>query len=201
MHTLPCPCPQILRVHISSEDDPYFLHTLEVSEEEFQSLKAEQGILVDFANFPTKLISLLEKCLSSQASDMPRFQAVLSTHTSDSTFRVIETNDFKQLPHITLMFKPGNDFAVKQVGHQGATAHQGVRRMWCQQRHASAHTSSCAQMTCPMDCTYAFHLHPLALLDMLWVLKGVIQQTDVALCCVAPCCPRVPAAVPGIPAG
>jgi hypothetical protein len=115
-------CPQILRVHISSEDDPYFLHTLEVSEEEFQSLKAEQGILVDFANFPTKLISLLEKCLSSQASDMPRFQAVLSTHTSESTFRVIETNDFKQLPHITLMFKPGNDFAVKQVGAGGKGA-------------------------------------------------------------------------------
>jgi hypothetical protein len=117
---------QILRVHISSEDDPYFLHTLEVSEEEFQSLKAEQGILVDFANFPTKLISLLEKCLSSQAADMPRFQAVLSTHTSDSTFKVIETNDFKQLPHITLMFRAGNDFAVKQVGRLAHREHRAA---------------------------------------------------------------------------
>ncbi len=28
-------------------------------------------------------------------------------------FRVVETNDFNQLPHITLAFRPGNDAAVK----------------------------------------------------------------------------------------
>jgi spindle assembly abnormal protein 6 len=110
-------------VHISSEEDPFFLHTLEVSEEEFQSLKAEQGILVDFANFPGKIISLLEKCQSSQETDMPRFQAVLIIRPGESTFKIVETNDFKQLPHITLAFKPGNDFAVKQV-RKGKREHQ-----------------------------------------------------------------------------
>ncbi len=62
----------MLRIHISSEDDPFFLHTLEVSEDDFQTLKAEQGILVDFSNFPGKIITLLEKCLSAQQPDMPR---------------------------------------------------------------------------------------------------------------------------------
>lgn len=33
---------QVLRIHISSDDDLFFLHTLEVSEEDFQSLKVEQ---------------------------------------------------------------------------------------------------------------------------------------------------------------
>jgi hypothetical protein len=42
----------VLRIHASSEDDPFFLHTLEVTEDEFQCLKADQGILVDFASFP-----------------------------------------------------------------------------------------------------------------------------------------------------
>lgn len=107
---------QVLRIHVSSEDDPYFLHTLEVTEDEFQSLKAEQGILVDFASFPGKIISLLERCIGSQVSDMPRFQAVLGVRAGDSVLKIVETNDFKQLPHITLAFRPGNDFTVKQVG-------------------------------------------------------------------------------------
>jgi spindle assembly abnormal protein 6 len=104
-----------LRIHISSEDDPYFLHTLEVTEDEFQCLKADQGILVDFASFPGKLISLLERCISSQASDMPHFQAVLSVRPGDSVLKIVETNDFKQLAHITLAFRPGTDYTVKQV--------------------------------------------------------------------------------------
>ena len=44
-----------------------------------------------------------------------RFQAVLSAKGGSSVFKIVETNDFKQLPHITLAFRPGNDVAVKQV--------------------------------------------------------------------------------------
>jgi len=57
---------------LSSEEDPFLLHTLEVSEEEFQTLKAEQGILVDFGNFPGKIISLLERCVASCQEIAPR---------------------------------------------------------------------------------------------------------------------------------
>ncbi|DBA71002.1 TPA: hypothetical protein ACH3X2_011436 [Trebouxia sp. C0005] len=105
---------RILRIHLSSDEDLFFLHTLEVSEEEFQSLKIEQGILVDFGNFPGKVITLLQKCILAQTEDPPRFQAVLSATGSDSVFKIVETNDFNQLPHITLAFRPGNDIAVKQ---------------------------------------------------------------------------------------
>ena len=65
-------CLQILRIHLSSDEDLFFLHTLEVSEEEFQSLKIEQGILVDFGNFPGKVITLLQKCIHAQSEDPPR---------------------------------------------------------------------------------------------------------------------------------
>lgn len=171
---------QVLRIHISSEEDPFFLHSLEVSEDDFQGLKVDQGILVDFAHFPDKIISLLERCLASHAADhvstLPRFQvrghgmalapasylsaarsarppggsmqpgtaalarvggciqprrqpraapaalqAVLSVKGADSVFKIVETNDFKQLPHITLAFRPGNDSAVKQVRPRLAT--------------------------------------------------------------------------------
>ena len=63
---------QVLRIYISSELDLSFLHTLEVSEEDFQSLKNEQGILVDFASFPGKIIGLLEKCISVQSAEAPK---------------------------------------------------------------------------------------------------------------------------------
>ncbi|KXZ47486.1 hypothetical protein GPECTOR_35g924 [Gonium pectorale] len=105
---------RILRIHVSSDADLFFLHTLEVSEEDFQSLKNDQGILVDFASFPGKIISLLEKCIAAQPGDSPRFQAVMSVRGAESVFKIVEINDFKQLPHITLAFRPGNDSVVKQ---------------------------------------------------------------------------------------
>lgn len=39
---------------------------------------------------------------------------MLSSRGGDSTFQIVETNDFKQLPHISLAFRPGNDASVKQ---------------------------------------------------------------------------------------
>ena len=43
-----------------------------------------------------------------------RFQAVLSAQPGgQGSFKLVETNDFKQLPHITLLFRPGNDAAVR----------------------------------------------------------------------------------------
>lgn len=42
-----------------------------------------------------------------------RFQAVLLASDASSVFKIVETNDFNQLPHITLAFRPGNDAAIK----------------------------------------------------------------------------------------
>jgi hypothetical protein len=59
-------------MQLSNEEDLFFLHSLEVSEEEFQTLKVEQGILVDFANFPGKVVGLLERCIASRAEETPK---------------------------------------------------------------------------------------------------------------------------------
>lgn len=74
LHTMSCYLLQILRIHISSESDLFFLHSLEVSEDDFQTLKTEQGILVDFSSFPGKVITLLDKCISSLPTDAPRYE-------------------------------------------------------------------------------------------------------------------------------
>ena len=69
---------QILRINFSSEEELLFLHTLEVGEDDFQTLKVEQGILVDFSSFPAKLVSLLQKCIDSKGEKQPRFAIALS---------------------------------------------------------------------------------------------------------------------------
>ena len=63
---------QVLRMLLSSEADAQFLHTLQVSTDEFQALKAQQSILVDFGGFPGKIVSLLRKCSAVRAEHPPR---------------------------------------------------------------------------------------------------------------------------------
>ena len=90
---------------------------MEVSEEEFQSLKVEQSILVDFHQFPDKFIELLEECVSSRGEANPRFLAVLrlgAEEGDDSALGVVETNKFKHLSHISLAFAPGDDASIKK---------------------------------------------------------------------------------------
>ena len=71
---------QVLIIQIWTEEDLSSLHTLEVTEDDFQGLKLEQGILVDFGGFPAKIITLLQRCLLSYHEDPPR-SAVLLTKT------------------------------------------------------------------------------------------------------------------------
>ena len=109
----------MLRVQVTSETDPFFFHHMEVSEDEFQSLKVEQSILVDFAQFPDKFIELLEECIASRGEENPRFLAVLRVGADgepdqNSSLGVVETNKFKHLSHISLAFKPGDDASIKQ---------------------------------------------------------------------------------------
>ncbi|CAK9872377.1 unnamed protein product [Sphagnum jensenii] len=105
---------KVLQVQITNELDPFFFYSLEVNEDDFQTLKVEQCILVDFATFPYKFIELLEQCIISASHDSSRFLAVLHIRTGDSTFTVVETNQFKHLSHLSLVFRQGNDCVIKQ---------------------------------------------------------------------------------------
>lgn len=42
-----------------------------------------------------------------------RFLAMLSVRTGDSTFSIVETNQFKHLSHLSLCFRQGNDTVIK----------------------------------------------------------------------------------------
>ncbi|NP_001026444.2 spindle assembly abnormal protein 6 homolog [Gallus gallus] len=108
-----------LAVRLTDDADPFFLYNLVISEEDFQSLKSQQGLLVDFSAFPQKFIDLLQQCIQEQNKDIPRFllQLVYSGSVLDHTpvsLNVVETNPFKHLTHLSLKFLPGNDAEIKK---------------------------------------------------------------------------------------
>lgn len=105
-----------LVVRLSDDADPFFLYNLELGEEDFQSLKNQQGLLVDFSAFPQRFIDLLEQCISEQEKQVPRFllQLVTSRDCTSASLNVIETNPFKHLTHLSLKLLAGSDSDVKK---------------------------------------------------------------------------------------
>ncbi|XP_038856433.1 spindle assembly abnormal protein 6 homolog [Salvelinus namaycush] len=109
-----------LLVRLTDDTDPYFLYNLSISEEDFQSLKVQQGLLVDFASFPQKFIDLLNQCISEQDKENPRFLLQLSSPSSPvldhspANLNVVETNAFKHLTHLSLKLLHGTDVEIKK---------------------------------------------------------------------------------------
>lgn len=108
-----------LVIRLTDDTDPFFLYNLVISEEDFQSLKLQQGLLVDFLAFPQKFIDLLQQCMQEHAKETPRFLLqLLSSATllenSPVLLNVVETNPFKHLIHLSLKLLPGNDVEIKK---------------------------------------------------------------------------------------
>ncbi|KAI8816847.1 uncharacterized protein EV422DRAFT_544221 [Fimicolochytrium jonesii] len=105
---------KVLELQLTDESDPFFLYHLEIGEDDFHALKDEQNLLVDFQQFPVNFIELLEACDKASRDVQPKFVAQLTSDLDYATFQVIETNNFRNITHISLKFIPGNDDAVKR---------------------------------------------------------------------------------------
>ncbi|KAM4871547.1 spindle assembly abnormal protein 6 homolog [Thomomys bottae] len=108
-----------LVIRLTDDTDPFFLYNLVISEDDFQSLKFQQGLLVDFLAFPQKFIDLLQQCTQEHTKEIPRFllQLVSSAAILDNSpvfLNVVETNPFKHLIHLSLKLLPGNDVEIKK---------------------------------------------------------------------------------------
>ncbi|KAJ1569914.1 hypothetical protein HK096_010268 [Nowakowskiella sp. JEL0078] len=102
---------KVLEIHLTDEDDPFFLFQLEIGEDEFHTLRSEQNLL-----FPVKFVELVEECIDCQYDDHPKFltQLITDSTSRNAVFNIVETNTFKHITHLSLNFNAGNDTSVKQ---------------------------------------------------------------------------------------
>lgn len=105
-----------LSIQITDDDDPFMLYTLVISEVDFQAIKEQQGLLVEYDKFPQQLIKLLHLC----NSDGSNYHLIVEEAVGDTfgppetMMKIIETNQFKQLCHLCLIISIGTDAEVKK---------------------------------------------------------------------------------------
>ncbi len=91
---------------------------LDLTEEEFYLMRSEQNLLVDFANFPYKLIELLQKCLSFPISEpAASFFAQLTLNQSGEGTAIlsfIERTSFRQVNQLSLKLKSVESDVLKK---------------------------------------------------------------------------------------
>lgn len=98
------PSSNSLYIELTSESDLLFLYSLKLSEPDFHALKLEQRLLVDFNRFPEMVKQLLSQQMALVLQIEEGKEAVLS---------ITEANQFRELTHLSLKLKRGNDEAVK----------------------------------------------------------------------------------------
>ncbi|XP_061684964.1 spindle assembly abnormal protein 6 homolog isoform X2 [Syngnathoides biaculeatus] len=108
---------QDLQVRLTDDSDPFFLYNLTLSEDDFQSLKVQQGLVFEFTSFPKKLIDLLHQCQSEENSTNPSFKLLLSCDSASldgpTHLSVVQINSFKEIYFLSLRFTKSSDKNVK----------------------------------------------------------------------------------------
>ena len=92
----------------------YFLYfSVSLQEEDFNSVKAGQGLLVEFSQFPSMVTQLLEKCQAESHNQQPKFILVLNLAGQQPCLEFTELNMFKHLVHLSLVLARATDSQLK----------------------------------------------------------------------------------------
>ncbi|CAN7944186.1 unnamed protein product [Ixodes pacificus] len=127
-----------LRVQLTDETDPFFVYSLALTDDDFESLKCQQGLLVDFAAFPHKLADLLQLCVDHERRDSPKFVVRLRVSGDEpALMEVVEANPFKHLVHLSLLLRAPGEGALRK--HLAAA----MRALKEDKRRLEASLSSC----------------------------------------------------------
>ena len=108
-----------LVIQVTNPNDPLFLYTLDLSEIEYQQLKTEQSLLVDFQNFPDFITKMFYYCKNDK-DDI--YSCVLSLGGGEENFSaggrgvlaVEEKTQYRKLNHLILKLQAANDITLKK---------------------------------------------------------------------------------------
>lgn len=125
---------QEINLTLTDEKDPLFHYSLIIGEQEFHVLKQEQSLLIDFQQFVSKFLEMIELCESgliinnnnvnnnnnyynsqskSGALDTNYIMIFHLTNLSEGLLIVQEITRFRQLNHLILKTKSANDSVLK----------------------------------------------------------------------------------------
>ncbi|PRP85424.1 spindle assembly protein [Planoprotostelium fungivorum] len=113
---------KLIDVQITDESEPLFLNHLSVSEADFQNLKRDQNLHVDFSAFPKILVDLLELCRNaSTVVDSNPFtihnygvDKVHQCHLNGEVLAIVEPSKLRHLTHLSLQMRAANDLTLKK---------------------------------------------------------------------------------------
>ncbi|CAG4956039.1 unnamed protein product [Colias eurytheme] len=98
-----------LKLTLSDDEDPMFLCRIQITRCDYEELKKQQGLLIDFDNFPSQVVRLLQQCTANNM-----FLILNQINPVTYNFEVVEHNEFKRLVHLCLKTGPACDDDVKQ---------------------------------------------------------------------------------------
>ena len=126
---------KLLHLEFTNPEDLAFLYTLQISEDDYPSLKQEQCLRIDFSDFADFFIDLLTQCANNPqytacitanatpSSTPTRIRNMQHNHSyshqeqqqgrGESRFQVIEATQFRNNTHLSLKIVAGNDDTVK----------------------------------------------------------------------------------------
>ena len=105
----------ILIIKMKAQNDPLFLFSLELKEKEYQKLKDEQNLLVDFQNFSDFVLKMLNFCKNDKNGI---FSCILNLEDKLAVLAIEEKTQYRKFIHLILKFKEVNDIKLKNHFNQ-----------------------------------------------------------------------------------
>ena len=109
-----------LIIQVTNPNDPLFLYSLDLSEIEYQQLKTEQSLLVDFQNFPDFITKMFYFCKNDK-DDI--YSCVLTlggigennfSSGGNGILTIEEKTQYRKLNHLILKLQAANDLSLKK---------------------------------------------------------------------------------------
>lgn len=126
------PSKQLITINLTDNQDPLFMFTVDIGEQEFHTLKQEQCLLFEFQQFPQKFFEMLEPCssftgnlrdegnvnnlnINLNKSSSSSYTIILHhTNINEALLIIQEATQFRQLSHLILRVKLASDSLLKK---------------------------------------------------------------------------------------
>ena len=102
-----------INIVITDPADYFLYFSVSLQEQDFNSVKTQQGLLVEFSQFPGMVTQLLEKCKAESQNPQPGFILVLNLSGPQPCLEFTELNTFKHLVHLSLVLARATETQLK----------------------------------------------------------------------------------------